>query len=312
MSVLFIKINNFMCNNSFFSFMNEQKELLLQNGQFKTAVSYSCTLNSFFNFRRGKDLGIEEVTSELIQSYQSWLKQRGVVANTSSFYMRVLRAVYNKAVKKNLTMQQHPFEEVYTGIDKTQKRALTIEALRLLRNLDLSHKKKLAYARDLFMFSFYTRGMAFVDMAHLCKENIKEGTITYHRKKTGQKLVIGLESCMAEIIERYRLFTKDSDYVLPILHSDNPRDIQVQYYNALRYQNIQLKKIEKLLDILHLHLTTYVPRHAWASIARENGVSLSVISEGMGHTSEKTTRIYLASLSQVVMDEANHKVLSSI
>ena len=177
MSVLFIKINNFMCNNSFFSFMNEQKELLLQNGQFKTAVSYSCTLNSFFNFRRGKDLGIEEVTSELIQSYQSWLKQRGVVANTSSFYMRVLRAVYNKAVKKNLTVQQRPFEEVYTGIDKTQKRALTIEALRLLRNLDLSHKKKLAYARDLFMFSFYTRGMAFVDMAHLCKENIKEGTI---------------------------------------------------------------------------------------------------------------------------------------
>ena len=97
--------------------------------------------------------------------------------------MRVLRAVYNKAVKKNLTVQQRPFEEVYTGIDKTQKRALTIEALRLLRNLDLSHKKKLAYARDLFMFSFYTRGMAFVDMAHLCKENIKEGTITYHRKK---------------------------------------------------------------------------------------------------------------------------------
>ena len=86
----------------------------------------------------------------------------------------------------------------------------------------------------------------------------------------------------------------------------------MQYYNALRYQNIQLKKIEKLLDIPHLHLTTYVSYHAWASIARENGVSLSVISEGMGHTSEKTTRIYLASLSQVVMDEANHKVLSSI
>lgn len=94
MSVLFIKINNFMCNNSFFSFMNEQKELLLQNGQFKTAVSYSCTLNSFFNFRRGKDLGIEEVTSELIQSYQSWLKQRVVWWQTPLLFICVYCVLY--------------------------------------------------------------------------------------------------------------------------------------------------------------------------------------------------------------------------
>lgn len=301
-----------MCDNSFFVFMKEQGELLKKNGQFKTAVSYSCTLNSFYKFRKGEDLNIEEVTPDQIKSYQLWLKQRGVVSNTSSFYMRVLRAVYNKAVNKNLAVQQHSFDGVYTGIDKTQKRALSIEALRLLRDLDLSDKKKLEYARDLFMFSFYTRGMAFVDMAYLCKEDIKNGIITYHRKKTGQKLVIGLESCMEEIIERYSPLTKGSDYVLPILHSDNPRSLQMQYYNALRYQNIQLKKIEKLLNIPHLHLTTYVPRHTWASIARESGVSLAIISEGMGHASEKTTRIYLASLNQAIMDEANRKVLSSI
>ena len=292
--------------------MKEQEELLQNNGQFKTAVSYSCTFNSFFNFRKGEDLSIEEITSEQIKSYQSWLKQRGVVANTSSFYMRVLRAVYNKAVSKNLAVQQHSFEGVYTGIDKTQKRALSIEALRLLKELDLSGKKKLELARDLFMFSFYTRGMAFVDMAHLCKKDIKDGLITYHRKKTGRQLIIGLEPCMEEIIEKYSSLTEGSDYVLPILHSNISRDLQEQYYNALRYQNAQLKKIEKLLNIPHLHLTTYVPRHTWASIARENGVSLSVISEGMGHTSEKTTRIYLASLNQVIMDEANRKVLSSI
>ena len=301
-----------MCSNSFFSFMKEQEELLQNNGQFKTAVSYSCTFNSFFNFRKGEDLSIEEITSEQIKSYQSWLKQRGVVSNTSSFYMRVLRAVYNKAVSKNLAVQQHSFEGVYTGIDKTQKRALSIEALRLLKELDLSGKKKLELARDLFMFSFYTRGMAFVDMAHLCKKDIKDGLITYHRKKTGRQLIIGLEPCMEEIIEKYSSLTEGSDYVLPILHSNISRDLQEQYYNALRYQNAQLKKIEKLLNIPHLHLTTYVPRHIWASIARENGVSLSVISEGMGHTSEKTTRIYLASLNQVIMDEANRKVLSSI
>lgn len=151
-----------MCSNSFFSFMKEQEELLQNNGQFKTAVSYSCTFNSFFNFRKGEDLSIEEITSEQIKSYQSWLKQRGVVSNTSSFYMRVLRAVYNKAVSKNLAVQQHSFEGVYTGIDKTQKRALSIEALRLLKELDLSGKKKLELARDLFMFSFYTRGITCI------------------------------------------------------------------------------------------------------------------------------------------------------
>ena len=252
-----------MCSNSFFSFMKEQEELLQNNGQFKTAVSYSCTFNSFFNFRKGEDLSIEEITSEQIKSYQSWLKQRGVVSNTSSFYMRVLRAVYNKAVSKNLAVQQHSFEGVYTGIDKTQKRALSIEALRLLKELDLSGKKKLELARDLFMFSFYTRGMAFVDMAHLCKKDIKDGLITYHRKKTGRQLIIGLEHCMEEIIEKYSSLTEGSDYVLPILHSNISRDLQEQYYNALRYQNAQLKKIEKLLNIPHLHLTTYVPRHKW-------------------------------------------------
>ena len=292
--------------------MQEQEELLKKNGQFKTAGSYLCTFNSFFNFRKGKDLNIEEITSDQIKSYQCWLKQRGVVPNTSSFYMRVLRAVYNKAVDKKLLVQQNPFAEVYTGIDKTQKRALTIDTLRLLKELNLSDKKKLEYARDLFMLSFYMRGMSFIDMAYLCKEDIKDGIIVYHRKKTGQKLVIGLEPCMKEIIEKYSSLTKESDYILPILDSNNPRTLQIQYYNALRYQNIQLKKIEKLMNLPHLHLTSYVSRHTWASIAREKGVALSIISEGMGHTSEKTTRIYLASLNQTIIDEANHKVLSAV
>ncbi|WP_455668067.1 tyrosine-type recombinase/integrase [Phocaeicola sp.] len=301
-----------MCNKSFFVFMKEQEELLKKNGQFKTANSYVCASNSFLNFRKGKDISLDDITSEEIENYQRWLKQRGVVSNSSSFYMRVLRAVYNKAVSKNLIVQRTPFEDVYTGVDKTKKRALTVEALRSLKKLDLSNNKGLDYARDLFMFSFYTRGMSFVDMAFLCKEDIKDRRITYHRKKTGQKLVIALEPCMEEVIEKYKSLTEGSDYVLPILDPQNPRTLQVQYYNALRYYNIQLKKIEKLLNIPGLHLTSYVPRHSWASIARNSGVSLSVISEGMGHASENTTRIYLASLNQVIIDEANHKVLSAV
>lgn len=299
-----------MYSNSFFTFMKEQEELLRANEQFKTAASYECALNSFFQFRRGEDISLDDITTDEMKDYQSWLKQRGVVSNTSSFYMRVLRAAYNKAVVKKMTVQQSPFESVYTGIGQTQKRALSTDLIHRLKSLDMCGHKGLEYARDLFMFSFYTRGMSFVDMAFLRKLDVRDGEIVYSRRKTGQKLMIGLEPCMEEIIEKYQWLTADSDYVLPILSPANPRSLQVQYYNALRYQNIQLKKIEKLLETPGLRLTSYVARHSWPSIARNKGISITVISEGMGHSSEKTTRIYLASLSQVTIDEANQKILS--
>ncbi len=59
-------------------------------------------------------------------------------------------------------------------------------------------------------------------------------------------------------------------------------------------------------------LTMYVARHSWASVARSNGIPVSVISEGMGHDSESTTRIYLASLDSSVIDRANSLIISSL
>lgn len=59
-------------------------------------------------------------------------------------------------------------------------------------------------------------------------------------------------------------------------------------------------------------LTLYVARHAWASIARSKNVPISVISEGMGHDSESTTRIYLASLDTVAVDKANRMIIKSL
>lgn len=133
----------------------------------RTSETYSAALASFMKFRGGQDILLCEIDSDTVMLYEAWLKANGNCPNTTSFYMRILRAVYNRAVEKELTEQRHPFKYVYTGIDKTVKRAVPLKAIKRIKELDLTLKPHLDYARDMFLFSFYTRGMSFIDMAYL-------------------------------------------------------------------------------------------------------------------------------------------------
>ena len=151
----------------FLSFARQLIQELKKIGKRRTAETYTTALNSFLRFRGERDLLFEEVDSNLMVEYETFLKGINVCPNSSSFYMRNLRAIYNRAVERELTVQRYPFKHVYTGVDKTVKRAVPLKVIRRIRDLDLTLSPVLDYARDLFMFSFYTRGMAFVDMAYL-------------------------------------------------------------------------------------------------------------------------------------------------
>ena len=289
---------------SLFTFMHGVIAQLKQLGKIRTSETYTATLKSFMAFREDQDVPLDGITSDLMLLYEANLKARGVRMNTISFYMRILRAVYNRAVEKGLTEQQNPFRHVYTGVDKTVKRAIPIKAIKALKELDLSMKPSLDFARDMFMFSFYTRGMSFVDMAYLKKTDLQNGILTYRRRKTGHELTIKWEKCMAEIIAKYP--DNQTDYLLPIIkEKENERK---QYDNALHLVNYRLKDLSQTLK-LQRPLTMYVARHSWASAAKAKNVPLSVISEGMGHDSEATTQIYLASLETSVVDKANKMIL---
>ncbi len=291
--------------SSLFSFMHAVIAQMKQLGRERTSETYTATLRSFMSFRQDNDVPVDAITSDLILQYEAWLKGRGITMNTVSFYMRILRAVYNRAVEKGLTTQRYPFRHVYTGVEKTVKRAVPIKVVKALKGLDLSVKPSLAFARDMFLFSFYTRGMSFVDMAFLRKSDLRNGILTYRRRKTGQRLSIRWEKCMAEVVARYP--AENTDYLLPII--SHVGDERRQYTNALHLINCRLKTLS---DMLHLPrpLTMYVARHSWASAAKAKNVPLSVISEGMGHDSEATTQIYLASLETTVVDKANKLILS--
>lgn len=294
---------------SLFTFMQEAIGQLKRLNRIRTSETYAATLSSFMKFREGQDILLYEVDSDTMMLYEAWLKGKGICPNTISFYMRILRAVYNRAVEKELVEQKHPFKHVYTGIDKTVKRAVPLKAIKRIKELDLRLKPHLDYARDLFLFSFYTRGMSFIDLAYLKKSDLQNGFLTYRRRKTNQQLTVKWEKCMAEIVAKYN-DCSTTQYLLPII--TNPLvDERKQYRNAIYRVNTALKEIARMIS-LPMPLTMYCARHGWASIAKSKNIPLSVISEGMGHDSEETTRIYLASLDSYVIDQANSLILKGL
>ena len=292
--------------NTIFVFMEDVASNLKSLGKIRTSETYKSSLDSFRKFRKGKDLTFNKFNHEIMIEYEAYLKAKGISKNTSSFYMRTLRAVYNRAVNKGLTLQKYPFKYVYTGIDRTRKRAVSVQTMKQIKSLDLSSEWKLDFERDMFLFSFYTRGMSFVDMSYLRKKDLSNGILTYRRHKTGQLLHIKWEACMQEIVNKYK--NEQSTFLLPIINTDDAEEQRKQYIYSAHNINRCLKKIGAMLG-LSLPLTMYVARHTWASIAKQKNVPISVISDGLGHDSELTTRIYLSSLDNIEIDKANKMIM---
>ena len=289
-----------------FNYMNNMISRFWKQGQYRTSETYSSTLNSFSEFRNGVDLYFEDMDSNLLLAYEYHLKSKSLSPNTISFYMKRLRAVYNKAIDDGFVENKNLFKRVFTSSEKTVKRAISLKHIKKLKNLDLSYSVSKEFARDIFLFSFYTRGMSFVDIAYLQEKDLKGNVLTYRRKKTGQLLNIQWEHCMQEIVNKYSSSTI-SPYLLPIIKRPEG-NVRKQYQNVQSLINRNLKNIGKDLN-LPIPLTMYCARHSWASIARREGIPISIISEGMGHDSESTTQIYLASLETQVIDKANRKIL---
>lgn len=294
---------------SLFNFMESIIAKLKYDGKIRTSETYRSALNCFSRFRNGEDVMLDVFSQGLMESYEAYLQAKGLVPNSISFYLRILRAVYNRACGQGLiTATANPFSHVYTGVGKTAKRAVDIRTIRRIKNLDLSMDKSADYARDIFMLSFYMRGMSFIDLTYLKKTELKNGTVTYLRRKTGQRLTVRWTREMQTLLEKYP--ENKTEYLFPIITSCTANH-RHQYRNRHYLVNRSLKTVAEKIG-LQIPLTTYVARHSWASIAKAKGISLSVISEGLGHDNEQTTQIYLTSLDTTAVDRANEIILSDL
>ncbi len=299
------EFNRNATEDSLFFYMQSAINRLENNGKTRTAETYKATLRSFKKFRADQDIYLSSLTANEMEEYQAWLYKRGVSPNTISFYIRIIRAVYNRAIEDEIIENRRPFRRVYTGVEKTMKRALPLATIKKINSLDLSLKPDLQFARDMFILSFMLRGMSFIDMALLKKSDLRGGHITYRRRKTGQQLIIAWTKEMQQILDRYP--ENPTEYLLPIIKKSESKPRYV-YKNKGERINLNLKKIAKMAGV-SVPLTMYVARHSWASIAKAEGIPLSIISEGLGHEKESTTRIYLSTLDTTLIDRANSKIL---
>ena len=304
------EIQQLPTSQSVFMFFRQQIAKKEQMQCVGTKNNYINAVNRFIEFRNQKDLTFSQMTADMMEMYQAWLWNRGVGQNTVSFYLRTLRTLHHKAVEAGQATSNDIFAHVQTANVRTAKRAISVKDIRKIEKLELQIGSSIDKARDLFLLSFYLRGMAFVDMAFLKKSDLKCGLVSYNRRKTHQNLNIEWIKPMQAIIDKYAEQTKDSPYMLPIL-TGKETSPYTQYRKVEYNTNYNLKKIGKMIG-LKIPLTTYVARHTWASIALHMNIPIATISEGMGHNSYKTTQIYLESIDVATINEANKRIIRKI
>lgn len=279
-------------------------------GKDGTAAAYYSTRSSLKKYMnmlsaRKTDIRMEEIDSNYVVGYEDFLYTQGLTENTVSYYLRNFRTIYNLAVRDGYKPKdEHPFIYVHAKPSKTIKRAINKDEMRELFNLSLPDYSELTLSRDLYLFSFYAQGMAFVDIVFLRKKNVHGGILSYYRHKSKQLIHVVVTPQMKSLIDKY---TNAGEYVFPVIDNSSSTSVYNQYRLALRRINRHLKKIASDLNI-DVPLTTYTARHTWATLARESGAPISIISAGLGHTSEEMTRVYLKEFDQEALAQVNRTV----
>lgn len=305
-------------NDNFFDFTEEIIKEMEQSDRLGNARAYKEAKESLVKFINENHPGktivkFKELTPELLEKYEVYMRSRGNENGGMAFKMRQIRAIFNKAINRKIISQDiYPFKyyKVSKLKAKPSKRALTVKDFKKLKDVNLSQFPHLIEAYNYFMFSFYTRGMNFVDMMYLKKSDIVNDRLYYTRAKTKGRFNIEIVDKAQEIIDFYKDKTKNTSYVFPILLSDDmtPKQIEYRKHKVLSRYNRKLREIAKIAGV-ESHVTSYVARHSFATILKKKGTSTDLISELMGHSNVQITMTYLKEFDDEELDKANRRLL---
>lgn len=256
----------------FIAYTNSRVEKLRDEGRYDAAIKLKKYLRKFITYLGKDEVPFKDFDALLMRNYHTWLKNQELGRNTISLYIRNLKRVYKLAVNDGLAADVNPFE----GMDvsyrvKKYRYGLTLDEVKRLRDLDLSSESEMTlFARDIFLFTVYTKGMRSDDIFRLTRKNIKDGRLTYHQHVTGKEISMPWEPAMQEIADRYK--RKGSTLLFPVITAKSPREQWIQYDGLLHRINYNLKKLGEKIGLAYpLNLT--VARHSWDSMTKSVSIS---------------------------------------
>lgn len=295
--------------NQLFAYADSLMEKLQSTGHGGTAANYSNACRALEEFLGKRLLSFGDFTPQCVDGFVEFLLARGNCENTAVCYLKQLRAIYNKALRAGIVKDDlYPFRNQSFRTTPTRKRALGVKELKKLATVELrTQHPDIRLARDLFMASFYGCGISFADLCRLRREHIEGGFLCYKRHKTQQPLRVRIEKPLRELLLRYA--NPQSPYLFPMLRGFADEDRG--YHSAKDRFSKRIRRVGELAG-MEFPLTFHTARHTWATIAHNAGVELSVVSSCLGHTSEKTTRIYLAEMDIKKLVRANLIVLKTV
>lgn len=283
---------------------------LKKESRIRYAGMFEVSYSSFIKFNKHLDIPFSDIDVSWLKRYEMWMKEQNLSTSTISTRIRHLRAVFNFAIAEHSIKNDcYPFHtyKVAKLNKQTAKRAINkADILKIMNYKGSSPMECLAI--DIFIFSYLNAGINFIDIAKLKHSNIIENQLIYNREKTKKLISIPLQAETMDIIAKYK--DNESPYIFPILSPFHQTEIQIanRLHKVLAKVNKYLKEIGEKLE-LPIPLTTYVARHSYATVLKRAGVSTSIISESLGHSSERVTQIYLDSFDNEQINDAMKNLL---
>jgi site-specific recombinase XerD len=297
-------------------FYNELILQYKQTGKAGNRLIYKGSFNSIKEFSKGwANFMFTDIDLDWLNRYEKWLRSKGNKETTISLLFRTLRSAYNKAIEAKCAKKtNYPFNDFkMSKFDvSTSKRAISKKEILLIKDIDLKgESESIQFSRDIFIFSYLSGGINFTDIANLKHDNIVDNRLQYIRQKTGKKISLQLSQEAIQILKCYQQITVQSGYLLPILDIKTHKTAiqkQNRIHKILIRVNKDLKRIAELAKI-DLNLSTYVARHSFATVLKNSGVNIALISEALGHSDMATTQIYLDSFENDQVDAAMQYLL---
>ena len=282
----------------------------LKTNKPSSAEWYLNGIKAFIKFNNNQDLRLDQLNVSMLKDFQIEKESKGLKPNSISSVLRAIRAIYNAAINEDrIEVAKNPFHRYkIPSSNQTKKRAISKEDFLNMRKLKYEKNSALWHTKNYALIMFNCRGMNLIDLVKLKNSNVREDRIFYGRSKTGDPLSVKITPELKQILAHYSIDKSEDDFLFPANYDGSTA--KYEKYKTIRRRVNERLKIIALDAGIKEHFTTYSIRHSWATIAKFMGISTAIISEGLGHSSLKTTEIYLKRFDNTTLDEANERIVA--